>query len=225
MRADISWEHSLPSEVIWADRLGEKRYVPPAVQPYWDHRDELVVDGQLILKGHRLVIPVHLRTELMAVTHARDVFIKRRSTSMSQDMKKFSSDSPSISTTEAPWSGHIIVDTRASMSKWAKLGVDLCLPHGFTLLVVCDYFSNYLEVEYITKNVTSRNVIKELSSLFARYNVTYQILWIRTMEPSSHLLSLLALQRSSVSSMWSHHHTMYSQTGRLRMLWRKWGGY
>ena len=29
------------------------------------------------------------------------------------------------------------------------LGLDLCLLHGHTLLVVCDYFSNYLQVEHI----------------------------------------------------------------------------
>ena len=57
------------------------------------------------------------------------------------------------------------------MHPWAKLGVDLCSLHGRTLLVVCDYFSNYLEVEYITGNVTSRSVVKVLSSLFARCDI------------------------------------------------------
>ena len=49
---------SMAIEVIRADWPGEKRYVPPAVHPYWDHRDELVMDGQLTFKGHRLVIHV-----------------------------------------------------------------------------------------------------------------------------------------------------------------------
>ena len=58
----------------------------PPVQPYWDHCDELVVDGQLIVKVNKLVIPVCLRTELMAVTHAsrvdiEGVFIERESAS------------------------------------------------------------------------------------------------------------------------------------------------
>ncbi|KAI0233656.1 hypothetical protein LSAT2_016131 [Lamellibrachia satsuma] len=50
---------SMAIEVIRADWPGEKWYVPPAVHPYWDHRDELVMDGQLTFKGHRLVIHVH----------------------------------------------------------------------------------------------------------------------------------------------------------------------
>ena len=61
------------NEVIRAGWPGEKRYVAPAVQPYWHHCDELVVEGQLMFNGHRLVIPACMRTELMAVTHASHV--------------------------------------------------------------------------------------------------------------------------------------------------------
>ena len=34
---------------------------------------------------------------------------------------------------------------------WAKVGVDLCELHGRTLLVVCDYYSNFIELEKINK--------------------------------------------------------------------------
>ena len=30
---------------------------------------------------------------------------------------------------------------------WAKVGADMCAFQGRTLLVVCDYFSNYIEVD------------------------------------------------------------------------------
>ena len=56
------------------------------------------------------------------------------------------------------------------MRPWAKLAVDLCAFQGRTLLVVVDYFSNYLEVESLT-SVTSRSVIRVLSSLFARHGI------------------------------------------------------
>ena len=48
--------------------------------------------------------------------------------------------------------------------------MDLCQLHGRTLLVVCDYFSNYIEVERLT-TTTSRSVARVLSSLFARHGV------------------------------------------------------
>ena len=53
---------------------------------------------------------------------------------------------------------------------WAKIGADLCEFNGRTLLVVCDYYSNYIEVENIHK-ITSSGVIKVLKTLFARYGV------------------------------------------------------
>ena len=46
------------------------------MQPYWHHRDELIVEGLLIFKGHRIVIPACMRKELMVVTHASHVGIE-----------------------------------------------------------------------------------------------------------------------------------------------------
>ena len=51
---------------------------------------------------------------------------------------------------------------------WSKIGADLCELHGRTLLVVCDYYSNFIEVERINK-VTTHGVIKALNSMFSRY--------------------------------------------------------
>ena len=170
---------ALLSEVIHMGWPEEKKCVPPAVQPYWDCRDELVIHGQLIFKGYRLVIPVCMRAELMAVTHASHVGIEgclRRAREclywpyMSQDIKKYVSNCDvcqkhQVSQQKEPMRLHEVL-TRP----WAKLGVDLCMLHGRTLLVVCDYYSNYLEVENI-KGVTSWTVIHALSSMFARHGI------------------------------------------------------
>ena len=53
---------------------------------------------------------------------------------------------------------------------WSKVGADLCDLNGRTLLVVCDYYSNFIEVDHINK-VTSRGVSKALKAMFARYGV------------------------------------------------------
>ena len=51
---------------------------------------------------------------------------------------------------------------------WARVGADLCDFQVRTLLVVCDYFSNFIEVESIP-SVTTRGVCKVLKIMFARY--------------------------------------------------------
>ena len=51
---------------------------------------------------------------------------------------------------------------------WSKICADLCEVHGHTLLVVCDYYSNFINLERINK-VTTRGVIKALNSMFSQY--------------------------------------------------------
>ena len=53
---------------------------------------------------------------------------------------------------------------------WAKVGVDLCDMQGRALLVVCDYFSGFIEVERL-QSTTTASVSKALMVLFARYGV------------------------------------------------------
>ena len=135
----------LLSDVIKAGWPNDKRSVPPAVLPYWDARDELVIDGSLIFKGRRLVILVCLRAELMAVIHASHIGIEgclRRARErlfwphISQDLKKFISTCDICQTHQTSQQKEPLQQHEVIMRPWAKLGVDLCQLHGRTLLVV-----------------------------------------------------------------------------------------
>ena len=157
----------LLSDVIKAGWPNDKCSVPPAVLPYWDARDEFVIDSLLIFKGHRLVIPVCLRSELMAVTHASHIGIEgclRRAREclfwphMSQDLKKFISTCDVCQTHQHSQQKEPLQQHKEIMRPRAKLGVDLCQLHGHTRLVVCNYFSYYIEVERLT-TTTSRSAI------------------------------------------------------------------
>ena len=53
---------------------------------------------------------------------------------------------------------------------WSKIGADLCQIDGRTLLVVCDYFSNLIEVARLN-TVTTRSVLRELLPMFARFGL------------------------------------------------------
>ena len=63
-----------------------------------------------------------------------------------------------------------IVQHEFAARPWSKVGTDLCDLQGCTLLVVCDYYSNFFEVENITK-VSTTGVSKALKAMFARYGV------------------------------------------------------
>ena len=59
---------------------------------------------------------------------------------------------------------------RSNKRPWAKIGVDLCQHDGRQLLVAVDYYSNYPEVDRL-RTITSMDIIKSLSIMFARYGV------------------------------------------------------
>ena len=57
----------------WPENNSE---VPECILPYYDSRDELTIQGNLIFKGHLLVVPAAVRTELISVAHASHIGIE-----------------------------------------------------------------------------------------------------------------------------------------------------
>ena len=57
----------------WPENKSE---VPECVLPYYDSRDELTIQGNLIFKGQLLVVPAAVRTELISVAHASHIGIE-----------------------------------------------------------------------------------------------------------------------------------------------------
>ena len=53
---------------------------------------------------------------------------------------------------------------------WSEVAADICELDNCTLLVISDYYSNYIEVSRLN-TATSRNVIDEMKALFARYGI------------------------------------------------------
>ena len=160
----------------WPDTKAE---VPECVLPYYDSRDELTVQGNLIFKGQLLVVPAAVRTELMSVAHASHIGIEGclrrmreclywpRMTTQVKDYI-FKCDiclSHRSATPREPLQQHDFV-----ARPWSKIGADLCQLHGCTLLVVCDYYSNFFEVARLN-TVTTRSVVREFLPMFARFGL------------------------------------------------------
>ena len=53
-----------------------KSAVPEIVHPYFDIRDELIIQGDLVFKGAQLVIPVPLRKEMLSMAHASHIGVE-----------------------------------------------------------------------------------------------------------------------------------------------------
>ena len=153
--------------------------LPESVYPYFDIRDELVLQDSLIFKGAQLVIPAAMRKEMMAATHASHIGIEgciRRAREsmfwprMSVELKEYISKCDICMAHRTTLGREPLMQHEFAARPWAKVGVDLCDHAGRILLVVSDYYSNFIEVENLNK-ATTGTVSKALKTLFSRYGV------------------------------------------------------
>ena len=156
-----------------------KAEVPECVRPYFDVRDELTVQDELIFKGQLLVVPTVMRKELMASTHATHIGIEacmRRARDtlywprMSTELKEYISKCDVCLAHRSGQGKEPILQHEFVARPWAKVAADLCELDNRTLLVITDYYSNFIEVVRIN-STTSRAIIKELKEVFARFGV------------------------------------------------------
>ena len=154
-----------------------KSEVKVGVLPFWNIRDELTLDGGLILKRDQIVIPSSMRRSMLELTHQThigiDACLRRARDSifwpgMNGELKSFI-QSCDVCMTFRPSNPHEpILSQEIAEGPWSKVAVDLCDFQGRQLLVVVDYYSNYIEVARVT-NISSQAIIYALSDMFARY--------------------------------------------------------
>ena len=95
-----------------------------------------------------------------------------------------------------------IIQHETTARPWAKIGVDLCDFQGRTLLVVCDYFSGFIEVERL-QSTTSSAVSKVLRVLFARYGIPNELV-------SDNGPQFAAAEFATFARNWGFHHVTSS---------------
>ena len=157
----------------------EKSMVDERFLPYYGLITELVIDDDLIFKGHQLVIPSLAKDEMLKFSHKAHVGIEKylwrmRKTiywpGMAANMKKFVSNCDVCQKFGNKQQKEPIIKHDVGDYPWCKVGLDLSDLQGRILLVCVDYYSGYIEVGRLT-TITSMTVIKLLNEWFARYEI------------------------------------------------------
>ena len=191
---------------------------------YSDMGDVLTVQNELVFKGQLLVVPACLRKERMAVVHSSHIGIEgciRRARDtlhwprMATELREYISKYDICLAHRTAQAKEPLLQHEVVARPWSKVGADLCELDNRTLPVICDYYSNFIEVARLN-SVTSRSIIKEMKSVFARYG-NYQMCLSLIMGLSSHPPNLLCLQRPGYFSTLHPHHAIHSQIERQRM--------
>ena len=153
--------------------------LPEPLYPYFDVRDLLTVQNDLVFKGQCLVVPASLRKELMAVVHSSHIGMEgciRRSRDtlywprMATESREYIAKCDICLSHRTEQSKEPLLQHEVIARPWAKVAADLCELDNRTLLVITDYYSNFIEVARLN-SVTSRSVIKEMKAVFDRYGI------------------------------------------------------
>ena len=152
---------------------------PPSILEYWNHRDELSVADDILIRAQKIVIPTSLRLDMTQAVHeshmgvekslqrAKDIMFWPRMTSDITDfvLKCDICLQYRASNTKQPLQSHQIPDR-----PWQVAGTDVFTFDNKDYLVTVDYFSRYFEVDLLP-TTTSISIIRKLKTIFARHGI------------------------------------------------------
>ena len=152
---------------------------PSATKSYWNYRDEISIQDDIIFRGERVIIPRKIQHEMLQIIHGAHLGVekcKRRA----RDVLFWPGMSSQIE--DVVSSCQICAQFRQSNQKepllpheipqrpWAKVGSDLFEIRGQTFLIMVDYYSGFFEIDNL-KQSTSKDVITCCKAQFARYGI------------------------------------------------------
>lgn len=160
----------------WPEQTAD---IPATLMPYYGFRDELAVHDGLIYRGERLVIPKELKPMMRESIHSSHIGVNgclRRAResmywpSMNADIRNYIAQCETCRSVENRQAKETLRSHPPTDRPWEKISADLFTLNGKEYLVVCDYFSNFIEVNYL-EDTKSSTVIRKLKGHFARYGI------------------------------------------------------
>lgn len=150
------------------------------IQVYWNYREEIsAVDG-ILFKGERIIVPTSMRAEMLKRIHESHLGIescRRRAREvlfwpgMSQRITEIVSSCDVCKTHQKRQTKEPLHPHKVPERPWQKIGVDLFTFGQQEYLLLVDYYSKFIEVEWLRSDTRSATVINHLKSQFARHGI------------------------------------------------------
>ena len=169
----------------------DARKLPSNLKEFNGVREELSVEGDLILRGDRIVVPQSLRQEILKRSHSGHPGICRLKSKlreayywprMDSDIEFVVKSCQSCEMSNKSMPRHAIPEIIVPRPErsWQKLAIDITGPFETApqdskfIVVLIDYFSSYPLI-YTTSNITSGKIIGWLDEVFSMFGNPSQI--------------------------------------------------
>uniref|UniRef100_A0A2C9LWW3 Integrase catalytic domain-containing protein n=1 Tax=Biomphalaria glabrata TaxID=6526 RepID=A0A2C9LWW3_BIOGL len=158
----------------WPQR---KQDLDNMIKPYFDFADILGLSNGVILKGESVVIPFSMRQEMKKNLHtehiACDGMMRRaRQTifwpGMADEIKQMAETCTACQERKPMNQRETLIQHDERNVPWEKVRADLMDVDGRQYLITVDYYSNFIEYDYLS-TTTSQDVIRKLKGQFARF--------------------------------------------------------
>ena len=162
----------------WPDNKSE---VPLACAAYFNIRESLSVIDGLVVRGDAVVIPKALRADIKKRLHSShlgyDSMVRRaRSTvywpNINSDIRQMAAQCVTCQELKPKPTKTPLIQHDDGHLPWNKIGLDLFEIKGRNYLISVDYYSNFIEVDYLS-TTTSAQVIRMLKKTIRSFWCTY----------------------------------------------------
>lgn len=149
---------------------------------FWNVRDELHIENNILLRGSRIVIPQSMREEVLNEIHGSHQGItkcrERAKHSVwwphiGAQMESLVSNCPQCCR-ERRNPAEPLIPTPFPNYPWQKVATDLFEWKGRQYILVVDYFSRFIETALLT-GTSSNAVVNHLKSIFARQGIPEEV--------------------------------------------------
>ena len=146
-------------------------------------KDSLSIEDGILYKGEQVIVPRALRAEVKQKLHAAhlgyDSMIRRARDAvywpgMYHEIKQLADTCDSCQIRKPANQKEKLQQHEEGNKPWMKVGIDFFEIREHNYIVIVDYFSTYIEVEYL-KSTTSTQTINTLKKTFARWGIPQEL--------------------------------------------------
>ena len=157
----------------------EKRELPDELKSFWDHRDHLIVQDEVVFLGTRIVIPKLMRRMILNIIHEGHLGIemsKRRAREavfwpgMNSDIEQIVRNCKACQKHRNLNKKEPMIPHERPASPFLKLGADFFEIDGETYLLIVDYTSGYIDEKKV-RSPNAKETIQFCKETFARFGI------------------------------------------------------